>query len=50
MALSAAGMLAAAFGWLPPLWGAIGQEVIDVLAILNALRASLPTKDLRDFE
>lgn len=50
MALSAAGMAAAAFGWLPPLWGAIGQEVIDILAIMNALRASLPTRELRDFE
>ncbi|MEZ5935687.1 MAG: heavy metal translocating P-type ATPase [Alphaproteobacteria bacterium] len=39
MAMSAVGMLAAAFGFLPPLAGALLQEVIDVLVILNALRA-----------
>jgi heavy metal translocating P-type ATPase len=49
MALSSAGMIAAAFGLLPPLAGAIGQEIIDLLAVLNALRASLPTKELQDF-
>jgi cation transport ATPase len=38
LALSGAGMLAAAFGYLPPVNGAIFQEVIDVLVILNALR------------
>jgi heavy metal translocating P-type ATPase len=35
---SGAGMLIAAFGYLPPVRGAIFQEVIDVLVILNALR------------
>jgi heavy metal translocating P-type ATPase len=49
MALSAAGMLLAALGYLPPIAGAIGQEGIDLLAVLNALRASLPGKELRDF-
>jgi heavy metal translocating P-type ATPase len=39
MGLSIAGMAAAALGLLPPLWGAIAQEGIDVLAILNALRS-----------
>ncbi len=34
------GMLFAAFGFLPPLAGALAQEVIDVLVIVNALRAS----------
>ena len=39
MGLSAAGMVAAAFGYLPPIAGALVQEVIDVAVILNALRA-----------
>lgn len=38
MVLSTIGMVVAAFGFLPPVAGAIGQEVIDILAILNALR------------
>jgi len=37
--LSLAGMAAAAAGYLTPVQGAILQEVIDVIAILNALRA-----------
>lgn len=49
MALSSLGMVAAALGYLPPLQGAIGQEVIDLLAVLNAVRASIPTRDARDF-
>lgn len=39
IALSVAGMLAAAAGYLPPLQGALLQEAIDVAVILNALRA-----------
>jgi heavy metal translocating P-type ATPase len=38
--LSVAAMLAAAFGFLPPLAGALLQEGIDVLVIANALRAT----------
>lgn len=38
MTLSIIGMFIAAFGFLPPVAGAISQEVIDVLAILNSLR------------
>lgn len=38
MILSTIGMLVAAFGFLPPVAGAISQEIIDVLAVLNALR------------
>ncbi len=38
MGLSIFGMLVAAWGYLPPVLGAISQEVIDVLAILNSLR------------
>ena len=33
-------MICAAFGFVPPLLGAILQEIIDVLVIFNALRAS----------
>jgi cation transport ATPase len=32
-------MVFAAFGFIPPVQGALIQEVIDVLVILNALRA-----------
>ena len=39
MGLSAAGMAFAAVGLLPPVAGALVQEVIDVAVILNALRA-----------
>jgi P-type E1-E2 ATPase len=46
MALSMAGMLVAAAGWLTPVEGAIGQELIDVAAVLNALRAALPPRQM----
>lgn len=49
MAISAIGMLLAASGHLPPVAGAVVQEVIDVAAVLNALRVALPTKDLSDY-
>ena len=39
MGLSAVLMVIAAAGALPPVWGAVAQEVIDVAAIANALRA-----------
>ena len=39
MALSFLAMIAAAFGWLTPIAGALTQEAIDVAVILNALRA-----------
>jgi hemerythrin-like domain-containing protein len=39
MALSLVAMAAAAVGWLPPAWGALLQEGVDVAVILNALRA-----------
>ena len=38
--LSIVGMIFAAFGFIPPLAGAILQEAIDVSVIFNALRAS----------
>ncbi|HVL20722.1 MAG TPA: hypothetical protein VM422_07085, partial [Amaricoccus sp.] len=37
--LSVLGMVAAAFGYLTPVQGALLQEAIDVAVILNALRA-----------
>jgi heavy metal translocating P-type ATPase len=49
MALSILGMGLAAFGWLPPVGGAIFQEVIDVFAIVNALRVALPPASLSDY-
>jgi heavy metal translocating P-type ATPase len=39
MGLSLAAMVVAAFGYLPPVAGAILQEAIDVAVIVNALRA-----------
>jgi heavy metal translocating P-type ATPase len=45
MGLSLLAMMAAAFGWLSPLAGALLQEGIDVAAILYALRALLPGND-----
>ncbi len=50
MALSIVGMIAAAAGYLPALHGAIAQEVIDLLAVLNAVRVALPTQTMSDFE
>ena len=48
MLLSIVGMLFAATGHLTPVSGAISQEIIDVLAVLNALRAALPPKEISD--
>jgi cation transport ATPase len=49
IALSGIGMLAAALGCLPPLEGAIAQEAIDLLAVLNALRVAVGRRSLADF-
>ncbi len=49
MALSVVGMILAATGFLTPVTGAITQEVIDVLAVLNALRAAFPPSTLTDY-
>jgi len=46
--LSIAGMLVAAAGYLSPVDGAISQEVIDVAAVLNALRAAFPPRLMHD--
>jgi heavy metal translocating P-type ATPase len=49
MLLSFGGMLIASAGYLPPVAGAIAQEVIDVAVVLNALRMALPPGRLSDF-
>jgi cation transport ATPase len=49
MFLSTVGMVVAAAGWLPPVAGALAQEVIDVLAVLNALRVVISPRHLSDF-
>lgn len=46
---SVIGMGLAVAGLLPPLAGAISQEVIDVLAILNATRVGLTRRPMSDF-
>ena len=48
MVLSVVGMLFAATGHLTPVNGAIAQEVIDVLAVLNALRAAFVPRVIHD--
>ena len=48
MVLSVVGMVFAAAGHLSPVSGAISQEVIDVLAVLNALRAAFAPKVIHD--
>jgi heavy metal translocating P-type ATPase len=49
IALSLIGMGLAAAGYLPPVAGAIVQEVIDVVAVVNALRVAFPPKTLTDY-
>jgi P-type E1-E2 ATPase len=49
MALSVAGMGFAAAGLLPPVAGAVAQELIDLAAVLNALRAATPGGPLSDY-
>jgi cation transport ATPase len=48
MALSVIGMGLAATGHLAPVVGDITQEFIDVLAVLNALRAAFPPRVIHD--
>jgi cation transport ATPase len=49
MLLSIAGMFIALGGWLAPVAGAVFQEVIDLAAVLNALRAAVPGGELSDY-
>lgn len=48
--LSILGMIIAAFGYIPPVMGAISQEIIDVIVVLNALRIVFTKKKLADFD
>ncbi len=48
MVLSVIGMGFAATGHLNPVHGAILQEAIDILSVLNALRAAFPPKVIHD--
>jgi len=50
MALSVAGMFVAAFGYLPPVAGALGQEIIDLIVVFNALRVSARPRTVTDFD
>jgi heavy metal translocating P-type ATPase len=49
MLASIVGMIAAALGYLPPIGGAVAQEIIDLFAVLNAVRVAIPSDDLQDF-
>jgi cation transport ATPase len=49
MVLSVLGMIAAALGYLPPIGGAVAQEIIDLAAVLNAVRVAFPADSLTDF-
>jgi len=49
MALSIAGMLVAAAGHLPPVAGAIAQEIIDLAVVANTLRMASPSPIGGDF-
>jgi cation transport ATPase len=41
MILSIIGMIFACFGFISPSQGAIAQQIIDIVAILNALRLTI---------
>ena len=49
IAASIVGMVFAAAGYLLPIEGAVLQEIIEVVAVVNAVRVALPTKQLADF-
>jgi len=49
MGLSTIGMFVAVAGYLPPIAGAVSQEIIDVLAVLNAVRVAFPVGRLSDY-
>jgi heavy metal translocating P-type ATPase len=50
MLLSVVGMAFAAAGMLSPVAGALAQEGIDLVAVLNALRTARPLSPATDFE
>lgn len=49
MGLSVVGMLFAAAGYLPPVAGALTQEVIDLVVVFNALRVAARPRIVTDF-
>jgi cation transport ATPase len=49
MGLSMVAMFIAFGGWLLPVGAAIFQEVIDLAAVLNALRAAVPGGELSEY-
>ena len=49
MVLSVIGMVFAVTGYLTPVEGAISQEVIDFLAVMNALHAAFPPRVINDY-
>jgi len=50
MLLSGIGMVLAALGLLTPVAGAVAQEAIDLVAVLNALRTARTPSALTDFD
>jgi cation transport ATPase len=50
MLLSGIGMVFASVGLLSPVAGAVAQEAIDLLAVLNALRTARAPAALTDFD
>jgi heavy metal translocating P-type ATPase len=50
MTLSVIGMFVAAFGYLPPVAGAVSQEIIDLIVVFNALRVAASPRAVTDFE
>ncbi len=49
MILSIIGMVIAAAGYLPPVAGAVTQEIIDLLVVFNAARMAVPPGTISDF-
>jgi len=49
IAASLLGMILAALGLIPPVGGAVLQEVIDLVAVLNAVRVAWPPNVLTDY-
>ena len=49
MAASVVGMAFASFGYLPPAAGALVQEIIDIVAVVNALRVGWHSGTLTDY-
>jgi heavy metal translocating P-type ATPase len=49
MGLSMVGMILAALGYLPPITGAVLQEVLDIAAVLNAVRVAIPMEEMTDY-